>query len=65
VDDWLARHHARGMTADELLAHYRSFGEDPFVVGPPTEAKVAFSAWDYARERTRQICGEGGRADGS
>jgi hypothetical protein len=57
VDDWLARHHKPGMTADELYDHYISFGDDPFVVATQGAAAADFSAWTYARERTRAICG--------
>lgn len=32
-------------TVEEILRHYRIFGEDPTVLGNPT---VEFSAWDYA-----------------
>ena len=61
VDDWLA--HAvenapEPMTAAELLDTFHHFGEDPFVIAPHGEQRVAFSAWDYARERARAICEE-------
>jgi hypothetical protein len=45
------------MTADQLFAHYKSFGEDPFVLspdGPPPDA-LRFSAWRYAEERAKAM----------
>jgi hypothetical protein len=38
-----------GMTAAELLAQYRSFGDDPFVVAADGATDVKFSAADYAQ----------------
>jgi hypothetical protein len=41
-----------GMTATALYDEYVTFGEDPFIKAvDPTDAGVAFSAWDYAKER--------------
>ena len=40
-------------SADELMSEYGSFGDDPFIVGPPAEPK--FSAWEYARLRCKEI----------
>jgi hypothetical protein len=58
VDDWLMSTYKPGMTAAHLYRLYVGFGEDPFIIGPPdTGTTVAFSAWDYARERTTAICG--------
>jgi hypothetical protein len=57
IDDWLLRNHKAGMTADTLYGQYSSFGEDPFIVASPGDPAVAFSAWDYARERVQTICG--------
>ena len=57
VDEWLMHTYKPGMTAAHLYDLYVSFGEDPFIVGPP-DAKVTtrFSAWDYARGRAAAIC---------
>jgi len=41
-----------GITAAELYDMYASFGEDPFVVREAYSDPVAFSAWDYAKERS-------------
>ena len=57
VDKWLAAHYEPGMTPEKLYNSYVSFGEDPFVVGPPGEdMSGTFSAWDYARKRVEAIC---------
>ena len=58
VDDSVLHQHKPGMSADELFKMYSMFGDDPFIVlldGAPTGER--FSAWDYARERCRAICG--------
>jgi hypothetical protein len=41
-------------TAEALISHYRSFGEDPAILGDPP---VEFSAWDYAEEIAGEILG--------
>ncbi len=56
VDGSLAHLHEAGMTATELFDRYKSYGEDPFVAGPPEESRIAFSAWTYAKERAQAIC---------
>jgi hypothetical protein len=38
-------------------ASYRALGDDPFVVPVDGAAMIEFSAWDYAEERCRAICG--------
>ncbi len=58
VDRSLAWHHKPGMNADELYDTYTSFGDGPFIValgGAPMAER--FSAWTYAKERCRVICG--------
>lgn len=45
-----------GMTAETLYRLYTSFGDDPFVVVPPGEARSTFSAWDYAKQRAAERC---------
>ena len=58
VDEWLALNHKPGMTAAELYSQYTGFGDDPFIVALYDAESVAFSAWDYARERAAALCGE-------
>jgi hypothetical protein len=49
-----------GVTAEKLYDHYTSFGEDPFIVVlDGADANAKFSAWNYAKERCRAMCGEG------
>ena len=58
VDRSLAWHHKPGMTAERLYDDYIDFGDDPFIVAigdAPLGEK--FSAWSYAKERCRAICG--------
>jgi len=60
VDEWLglaARNAPEPMTAAQLLETFHYFGEDPFVLAPPGAERVAFSAWEYARESAKEICG--------
>ena len=48
-------------TAEALLAHYRMWGDDPFIVvvdGDGPTAAPPFSAWDYAEVRCRELCAE-------
>jgi hypothetical protein len=52
VDDFLLGGYRAGMTAEELWAQYTTFGEDPAIF----PAGCAFSAWDYARGRCRELC---------
>lgn len=54
VDSSLAEHMEPGMKADALYAAYTRFGEDPFIVPAGDER---FSAWNYARDRSKEICG--------
>jgi hypothetical protein len=59
VDQCLREGYEPGMSADALYSHYTSFGDDPFIVVPGGGGEdVKFSAWDYAKERCRVICGE-------
>ena len=55
VDQYLAAQYQPGMTAEALYASYTSFGDDPFIRSINAEA-VKFSAWDYARQRSTEIC---------
>jgi hypothetical protein len=59
VDRSLEHAYKPGISAEALYEFYVSFGDDPFVValdGADDNAK--FSAWTYAKERSRVICGE-------
>ena len=59
VDRSLEEGYKPGVSAEALYEHYVSFGDDPFIVvldGADDNAK--FSAWNYAKERSRVICGE-------
>jgi hypothetical protein len=42
------------MSSAELFDQYVSFGEDPFIRGGAPN----FSAWDYARQRCKALCGD-------
>lgn len=51
VDAFLKSNHKEGMSAEELYKKYVMFGEDPHIPSTP------FSAWKYAEERSKEICG--------
>ena len=53
VDDFLKGQYKPGMSSEELFDQYTNFGEDPFIRGPRTD----FSAWGYASQRCRALCG--------
>lgn len=57
VDEFLQANLKEGVTAGQLYAQYTMFGEDPFIVGEPSP--FPFSAWEYAKKRCAEICGEG------
>ena len=57
VDEFLLANYGPGATAEGLFANYTSFGEDPFIV--PRDETAPFSAWDYARQRCSELCGNG------
>lgn len=63
VDSYLIDAWKPGMDADTLLKLYRGFGDDPVVTGG--DALCAFSAWEYARLRSIELCRQGtdGTAD--
>ena len=52
VDEFLEANGSDG-TAEDLFEQYTTFGEDPWISSADKNCK--FSAWDYARERCRQI----------
>jgi hypothetical protein len=57
VDEYLRSAYEPGMTAQALYKIYMTFGEDPYIVAPPTKQTVVlFSAWDYAKHRCDEMC---------
>ncbi len=56
VDDFLDQGYTSGMRFAELYGGYTMFGEDPFIVSD--DARCRFSAWSYARQRSRELCGD-------
>lgn len=56
VDDFLDQGYTPGMRFAELYGGYTMFGEDPFIVSD--DARCRFSAWSYARQRSRELCGD-------
>ena len=56
VDSDLKNMHGEGESAASLYGQYTSFGDDPFVRPVPTGKK--FSAWEYAKQRCKEMCKE-------
>jgi hypothetical protein len=56
VDEFLEQGYVKGMSFKELYKGYIGFGEDPYIVSG--DKTCFFSAWDYAKERCRELCGE-------
>ena len=56
VDEYFERGYEKGISFKELYGGYTTFGEDPFIVSD--DEKCRFSAWDYAKKRSRELCGE-------
>jgi hypothetical protein len=58
VDRFLGHEYVPGMAESVLYFRYMMFGQDPFLVNGAdgTEALPGFSAWDYARQRCRELC---------
>jgi hypothetical protein len=59
VERSLREEYRPGISAEALYDRYTSFGDDPFIMvidGADDGAK--FSAWSYAKERARAMCGE-------
>lgn len=65
VDEWLRSAYKPGITADELLKGYKSYGEDPFIEATPPndDTGILFSAWDYARLRCEELCAQNPDSD--
>jgi hypothetical protein len=58
VDRSLNEEYRPGISAEDLYGRYTSFGDDPFIVVIEGQDDAAeFSAWLYAKERCRQLCG--------
>ena len=57
IDDFLAKAYSKGKTEDQLWSEYTQWGEDPFIVVTEGEKDCSFSAWDYAKERIKEIVG--------
>ena len=53
VDLCLDEYFEPGISAEKLLLQYKTFGDDPFIIGDG----VKFSAWDYAALRCQVIAG--------
>lgn len=56
VDRYLLEALRPEMTEADLCRSYQSFGEDPYIV--PIPEGEQFSAWEYARERCRELTAE-------
>lgn len=60
VDECLEPMMQPGMTAAALYEQYKHFGDDPFIMPVDTkEARVGFSAWEYAKEQCQVLAGAG------
>jgi len=58
VDQSIMEGYRTGISAEALYGHYVRFGDDPFIVGlDGMDTGILFSAWNYAKERCRVICG--------
>ena len=55
VDDFLINAYMEGKTESQLWQEYTQWGEDPFIVDKEEENNCSFSAWDYAKERIKEI----------
>jgi len=55
VEDYIRSAYREGMSAEELLSSYRTFGDDPYIV--PDDGTPPFSAWAYAERLCRELCG--------
>ena len=57
VDQDLVHIYQPGMTAQQLFEGYKMGGEDPFIVSSTRGNTVGhFSAWDYAKRRSKEMC---------
>ena len=60
IDEFLLREHKKGMTAEQVYAQYRGFGEVPCIFRDDgqTMSIPGFNHWQYARARCDEICGK-------
>ena len=58
VDRFLGHEYVLGMAERALYFRYMMFGQDPFIVERSESPDTApeFSAWDYAKQRCRELC---------
>jgi len=56
VDEFLEQGYTKGVSFKELYEGYIGFGEDPLIISG--DKTCFFSAWDYAKQRCRELCGE-------
>jgi hypothetical protein len=56
VDEFMEKAYKKGMSFAELYGGYTGFGEDPFIQSD--DEKCGFSAWTYAKKRSRELCGQ-------
>jgi hypothetical protein len=58
VDCFLRHEYVPGMPESALYFRYMVFGRDPCLVNgaDETEVQPGFSAWDYTRQRCRELC---------
>lgn len=65
VDDFLQEEFKKGMTAEGLYDQYKFGGPDPFIVekGGSSTSDVIFSAWNYAKQRCKEITGQSERKE--
>lgn len=54
VDDYLLRSYQPGILPQELFDAYAMYGEEPWIPG------IEFRAWEYAIQRSGEICESGG-----
>jgi hypothetical protein len=56
VDGFLEKGFKKGMSFKELYEGYLGFGEDPFIISD--DKTCFFSAWNYAKKRSTELCCE-------
>lgn len=55
VDEELLKMYKPGISADKLYDDYVDFGSDPFI-RPNDDKEEYFSAWNYAKEKSEEMC---------
>ncbi|MBI3652389.1 MAG: hypothetical protein HY231_15310 [Acidobacteria bacterium] len=56
VDRTLLDSYRKGISAEKLFSSYTAFGEDPWISS--ADSDCTFSAWSYAKQRCKEICGD-------